>query len=358
VPHPSTYWDLQVFGATDPAGQVLDPNDTILTSLTGPDSVDYNDGTNLAVDPMFLDDFVYELRTAAAPGEGGNTVQVSILPISPNGDYHLATGSPAIDQAAATVIPQLAADYDGEVRPDTTALLGDIGADEFSIQPVSPAQVIRLVTPNGGEIIPTGQPFTLQWQASATFPSTVTYRLQVSYNNGSTWSTIPGAEALAATTFSWAVPAKNKNMKKSLIRVQAFDGGAKIGQDVSDGVFEVEVLKIVYPSAATVVFNEGVTIAPPYGINWRLNDVKKTVKKAKIEVSKDNGATWTKADLTPDANAILNPAEGVEHQQTWTVPNVNKTKAKAKIRITLLDNAGTVITQDQNDVNFTIAPVQ
>jgi hypothetical protein len=127
---------------------------------------------------------------------------------------------------------------------------------------------------------------------------------------------------------------------------------------VSDNVFEVEVLKIVYPSAATVVFNEGVTIAPPYGINWRLNDVKKTVKKAKIEVSKDNGATWTKADLTPDANAILNPAEGVEHQQTWTVPNVNKTKAKAKIRITLLDNAGTVITQDQNDVNFTIAPVQ
>jgi hypothetical protein len=186
----------------------------------------------------------------------------------------------------------------------------------------------------------------------------VTYRLQVSYNNGSTWSTIPGAEALATTTFSWAVPAKNKNLKKTLIRVQAFDGGAKIAQDASDDVFEVEVLKLVYPSDATVVFNEGLTIAPPFGINWRLNDVKKTVKKAKIEVSKDNGATWQKADLTPDANAILNPAENTTHQQTWTVPNVGKIKTKAKIRITLLDNAGNVITQDQNDEFFTIAPVQ
>jgi hypothetical protein len=361
VPHPATYWDLQVFAAVDPA-QVLDPNDTILSSLTGPDGVDYTVGgtdlTNQAADPLFITDFVYTLRTAAAPGEGGNTVQVSILPIKPAGDYHLRTGSPAIDQAAATAIPQLVLDYDGETRPDTTALLGDIGADEFSVQPVSPAQVIRLVTPNGGEIVPTGQPFAIQWQASATFPPTVTYRLQVSYDSGATWETITGAEALATTSFSWTVPPKNANKKKSLIRVQAFDGGAKTGEDVSDDVFVVEVLKIVYPSDATVVFNEGVTIAPPFGINWRLNDVKKTVAKARIEVSKDNGATWQKADLSPDANAILNPAEGVEHQQTWTVPNVNKVKTKAKVRITLLDNAGNVITQDQNDEFFTIAPVQ
>jgi hypothetical protein len=338
---------------------VLDPNDTILTSLTGPDGVDYNDGTNLAVDPLFIDDFTYTLRTAAAPGEGGNTVQVSILPIKPEGDYHLRTGSPAIDEAAATAIPQLAADFDGEVRPDPTGvdpLAGDIGADEFSVQPLTLPSNIRLVTPNGGEVIPTGQAYTILWQAAETFPPTVTYRLQVSYDNGGTWETITGAEALVTTSFSWNVPAKNKNMKKSLVRVQAFDGGTKIGQDFSDDVFEVEVLKIVYPSEATVVFNEGLTIAPPYGINWRLNDVKKTVKRAKIEVSKDNGVTWQKADLSPDANAIQNPQEGIEHQQTWTVPNVNKTRSKARIRITLYDNAGNVITQDQNDVFFTIAP--
>jgi len=357
VPHPAAYWDLQVFGATDP-GQVLDPNDTILTSLTGPDSVDYNDGTNLAVDPLFIDDFTYTLRTAAAPGEGGNTVQVSILPIKPEGDYHLRTGSPAIDQAAATAITELAADYDGEVRPDAVSGLGDIGADEFSVQPVTSPSNIRLVTPNGGEAIPTGQPYTILWQAAETFPPTVTYRLQVSYNNGSTWSTIPGAEALATTTFNWTVPAKNKNMKKSLIRVQAFDGATKLGQDVADNVFELEVLKIAYPSDARVEFNAGNTIAPPYGMNWRLNDVKKTVAKAKIEISKNNGATWQKANLSPDANPVKNPQEGIEHQQTWTVPDVGKAKAKAKVRVTLFDTAGGVITQDQNDVFFTILPAQ
>jgi hypothetical protein len=214
------------------------------------------------------------------------------------------------------------------------------------------------VTPNGSEILPTGKPSTIFWQAPATFPPTVTYRLQVSYDNGGTWETIPGAEALTTTSFTWNVPAKNANKKKSLVRVQAFDGGAKIGEDVSDNVFEVEVLKLVYPSAATVVFNEGLTITPPYGINWRLNDVKKTVARAKIEFSKNNGKTWQKADLSPDANAIKSPQEGMEHQQTWTVPDVNKTKTKAKIRITLFDEAGNVIARDQNDEFFTIEPVQ
>lgn len=355
VPHPSTYWDLQVFGATDPI-QVLDPNDAILTSLTGPDGVDYNDGTNIADDPLFISDFVYALRTAAAPGEGGNTVQVSILPISPEGDYHLRTASPAIDQAAATAIPQLAADYDGEARPDTTSLIGDIGADEFSVQAVTPAQVIRLVTPNGGEVLPTGQSHTILWQAPTTFPPTVTYRLQVSYDNGTSWQTI--VDNLTATSYLWAVPAKNKNMKKTRIRVQAFDGATKIAQDVSDDAFEVEVLKIVYPSDARVEFTSGLTIDPPYGINWRLNDVKATVKKARIEVSKDGGQTWQRADLSPEANPVKFPAEGQEHQHTWTVPDVGKIKSKAKIRVTLLDNAGNVITQDQNDVYFTILPAQ
>jgi hypothetical protein len=105
-----------------------------------------------------------------------------------------------------------------------------------------------------------------------------------------------------------------------------------------------------------------VTLAPPFGINWRLNDVKGTVAKARIAVSKDGGATWQKADLSADPNAtgnpILNPAEGQVHQQTWVVPTVTKTRAKAKVRITLLDAAGNVIVQDQNDVFFTILPAQ
>jgi hypothetical protein len=113
----------------------------------------------------------------------------------------------------------------------------------------------------------------------------------------------------------------------------------------------------LYPSDAIVQFTSGVTYAPPFGINWRLNDIKGTVAKARIEVSKDGGATWQKADLAPDANAILNPTQG-EHQQTWTVPNVGKGKTQAKVRVLLLNAAGEIIGKDQNDVFFTILPPQ
>ncbi|NJD55076.1 MAG: hypothetical protein FIA94_01580 [Nitrospirae bacterium] len=350
VPHPSTYWDLQVFGATDP-GQVLDPGSCILASLTGPDGVDYTVGgtdlTNIVVDPSFMNDYVYLLRTAAAPGEGGNTVQVSIKPIGPQGDYHLRPDSPAINLAAATVIPELATDYDGEVRPDAASGLGDIGADEF----YAPAN-ITLVTPNGGEVIATGSTQTIFWEAPAGFPVGVTYRLQVSYDNGSSWKPIPGAEALTTTSFIWTVPARNQNMRNSLIRVQAFNGTTKIGQDVSDNVFEVEVVKVIYPSDATVEVGSGLTLSPPFGINWRLNDMKATVKKARIELSIDGGATWQKVLVHKF------PAENTLHQETWTVPTVHKGKTTATVRVLLFDGSGNLIGKDQSNTFFTILPAQ
>jgi hypothetical protein len=89
-----------------------------------------------------------------------------------------------------------------------------------------------------------------------------------------------------------------------------------------------------------------------------VNDVKTQVAKVRIDVSKDGGATWIKADLGLDANPILSPAEGQEYQQTWTVPTAGKEKKKAKIRVTLYDKAGNIISKDQNDVFFTILPEQ
>jgi hypothetical protein len=358
---PNGYWDLQVFNSAIepdpiPAGVVLHPFNCALTSLTGPDGVDYTGNGNLGgVDPLFMDDFVYTIQTAAAPGEGGNTVQVSFTPIEPRGDYHLQETSPVIDQAAATVIAELATDYDGEARPNGGA--GDIGADEFYPPAVLTFGDLRLLGPTGAQVVRTGATVTLSWQAPDTFPAGVTYRLQVSYNNGATWTTIPGAGALTATTFDWLVPPRNANAKQSLLRIQAFDGANRIGQDVSDEPFEVEVVKILYPSDARVEFMSGLTLEPPFGINWRLNDVKKNVAKARIDVSKNGGTTWEKAVIA-EGNPILNPTENTTYELTWTVPDVGKDKKKAKVRVTLFDAAGNIIAKDQNDVPFTIFPAQ
>lgn len=357
--HPSTYWDLGVFDSTvepNPVAVVLNPDYCILSSLTGPDGVDYNDGTNILVDPIFVQDQVYTLRTAQAPGEGGNTVQVSITPIVPLGDYHLRTESPAIDQATTTVISELAADYDGEVRPNPNGvdpLAGDIGADEFHAP-----QKLTLITPNGEEVIPTGNTYTIFWEVPLGLPSGVTYRIQVSYDNGATWTTIPGAESLTTTSFDWQVPPQNGNMRESLIRVQAFNGATKIAQDVSDSTFEIEVVKILYPSDAVVQFTSGNTYAPPFGINWRLNDVKKKVAKAQIDVSVDGGLTWVKAKILPGTNPIINPTENTTYQHSWKVPILNKGTNQAKVRVLLFDAAGNIIGRDKSDVNFIILKTQ
>jgi hypothetical protein len=206
-------------------------------------------------------------------------------------------------------------------------------------------------------VVPTGSTQTIFWQAAAGFPAGVTYEVQVSFDNGAAWTDIANCTG-TATTCLWNVPPKNENLKNTLIRVKAFDGATKVGQDVSDGTFEVEVVKILYPSNAIVQFTSGNTYTPPFGINWRLNDVKKAVAKAKIEVSKNGGETWEKADISPDANAILNPTENTTLEHSWTVPNVGKGKTQAKVRVLLLDAAGNVIGKDQNDVTFTILPAQ
>jgi hypothetical protein len=357
-----SYWDLQVFNSAIqpdpiPAGIVLHPENCVLTSFTGtPDGVDYTGNGNLeGIDPLFMTDFVYTIQVASAPGEGGNTVQVSMTPIEPRGDYHLQETSLVRNIAPDPGIPEVGTDYDGEDRiflPNA-----DMGADEFYPPVALTFGELTFLGPKGKPVIKTGDPETISWGAPDTFPMDVTYRVQVSYNNGSTWTTIPGAEALTGTTFDWVVPARNSNAKQSLLRVQAFDNlGTKVGQAVSPEPFEVEAVKIVYPSDARVEVMSGLTLADGFGINWRLNDIKANVAKAKIEISLDNGATWKKANLGTDANPILAPAEGQEYQQTWIVPTVKKTKAKAKVRVLLLNKAGNIIGKDQNDVNFTIFP--
>jgi hypothetical protein len=356
VPDPAnpagfTHWDLQVFNGT--AGQVLHPVNCALTSLTGPEpGVDYTgNGNQGGVDPLFMVDFVYTLQAAAAPGEGGNTVQVTFTPIDPRGDYHLQQDSDLIGDAPNPNIAEIGTDYDNEPR----VFPSDTGADQFSPPPVLTFGELRLLGPTGSQVVRTGDTQTLTWETPETFPPGVTYKLQVAFN-GISWATIPGAEALAVTTFDWVVPALDANTKKAKLRVQAFDGRTMIGQDASDEPFEVEVVKVLYPSDARVEVFSGLTLTPPFGINFRLNDVKTPVANVRIEVT-TNGTRWQPAVIA-EGNPIPNPVEGQEVQLTWTVPTVTTATTKAKVRITLLSATGRTIGKDESDVLFTILPPQ
>jgi hypothetical protein len=133
------FWDLEVVNSTS----LFSPTNSILTDITGYPG-------NLAEDPVFLNEYLNSLQTAAVAQEGGNFVQVTFTELSPTGDYHIWPGlSPAIDAGTdgylAAFPEQLPVDFDGNARP-APATVSDIGADEIdptkSVLSVSTAGVI------------------------------------------------------------------------------------------------------------------------------------------------------------------------------------------------------------------------
>lgn len=131
------YWDLGVVNAvgTPPA---LNPDDSILTSLTGPYGENYNDGTNFTTaTPGFLsgangEGYVNALSIATVIDEGGNNINVKFTPLDPAaGNYHIAGSSPAVNQGSnVTGVPTT--DIDGDLRLLTASNAADIGADELA----------------------------------------------------------------------------------------------------------------------------------------------------------------------------------------------------------------------------------
>jgi parallel beta-helix repeat protein len=159
--------DLAVLGTTVP--ECLDPRYSILTSLDPANTVPWVDrgcnyhASNLIDDPVFAFEYFNGGRgTTVRPGEpttaisvpaafdeGGNFIQVRFGPLTlidavgNASDYHIASGSPAVDAGLDLTgeSDDLLMDFDVQPRPNPSATCGngqrkdldcvDIGADEL-----------------------------------------------------------------------------------------------------------------------------------------------------------------------------------------------------------------------------------
>ncbi|NIP70745.1 MAG: hypothetical protein GTO04_16670, partial [Planctomycetales bacterium] len=117
-------WDL---GVADGTG-VLAPTNSVLQTTFGTNAM--CDGTNIICDdPMVVDPF--DVNVQVQPWRGNpNFVDPLIVALETRvdllGDFHLLSGSPAIDAGTGAGAPGLDIDDDG--RPQGPAV--DIGADE------------------------------------------------------------------------------------------------------------------------------------------------------------------------------------------------------------------------------------
>ena len=285
APNPSgPYWDLAVINAVG-SPPALNPDDCILSALTGPNGENYDDSTNFVADPGFVLNYVNTLQTATVIDEGGNNINVLFSPLNPAaGNYHITTVSPAIDQGNDSGAPTT--DYDAAVRS-----IVDIGADEM----VTP--IIGTVVINNGAAATNSRSVALTFSATSTDGAVTGRRL--SWNNGATWSGWKPYTANAAPT----IPKGLDGIKT--VSVQFRDVAGNVSLTYTDTI----ILDRVVPTGE-VVINGGAASTANRDVTLTFSATDTATPVTKMRWSWTNAAWGPWVDYATSANARITGGSG------------------------------------------------
>jgi hypothetical protein len=196
---------------------------------------------------------------------------------------------------------------------------------------------VTVLAPNGGEPVPSGSSYTIQWGAP---PEAVKFTVRYSVDDGVTWKTI--ARDVTENSCDWAVPTLARNKKKCRVKVIGYDEtGAKLASDISDSPFTLEVIRLSSPNGG-----ESFSSGDPTEIGWIRHQTVRPVTKVKLYYTKNNGATWT----------LIKKLNGTSASDFWTVPPVARLKTNCKVKVVLYDASGYSVGSDVSDGTFTINP--
>jgi hypothetical protein len=318
------------------------------TSAVGGSDSDY--GISIAVDGsgnVYLTGYTYSTDFPAQdplqPSNAGLT-DAFVTKIDPSGDalvYSTYLGGNNYDYGYGVAV-----DGSGNVY-----VTGYTSSDDFPIQdPIQPSIAggfdafvakispdIMLIGPNGGEVIPSGSTYAIQWLAP---PEMVSFKLKFSTNNGKKW--IPIDSGITETSYDWAVPTPPKNKTKCLVKVIGYDAsGKKVGADKSDSTFTIEVVKLTSPNGGEIL-----TSGESHSITWTTNETKKPVAKVvlKYKIGKN---PWEKIETIKGSDPGT---------YSWTVPTVPEPKSTCLVKVVLKEAEGKKVGSDTSDGYFTIEP--
>lgn len=198
------------------------------------------------------------------------------------------------------------------------------------------SSALTIVSPNGGEIFPSGATCDIRWEDTE---GAATIRLMYSIDNGASWQLI--VNGIAGASYSWPVPVQRKNRNKCLVKIIGFNAaGKKINSDISDEKFSIEVVKLLSPNGGEVLMSGDTTL-----LAWQAYKTVADVAKILFYYSLDNGATWKRRGETVPVqdNALV-----------WKVPGINGVTFKARVKVVLKDVTGRNLGSDVSDSRLTI----
>jgi len=169
----------------------------------------------------------------------------------------------------------------------------------------------------------------------------VSFTLQYSINNGTTWENI--ASGVEGSSYNWTVPAPIYNKSTCLVKIIEYNiSGVPIDEDVSDSTFTIEVVRLTSPNGGETLVSGNV-----HTITWQTNGTLRPVANIELYYTINSGSTWK----------LLTTLEGNPKSYIWTIPSVTSRKNRCKVRVTLLDTTGKIIGRDPSNRYFTIKPL-
>jgi ribosomal protein L30E len=210
-----------------------------------------------------------------------------------------------------------------------------------------PKKEIELLTPNGAEVLKSGNPYLIQWKVNGTKYPVTKVNLYRTMNGGVSYALInPTPLSGSSTSYNWTVPTPLSNKKNTCyVKVVAYNGSTVVGADTSDKPFTIEVVKVIQP-------NGGETLSPgsSYQIQWEINGTKSPVTKVNLYYTMNGGASYVLINPTPLGGSSRNYA--------WTVPTPLSNKKNTCYVNVVAYNGSTVVGADTSDKPFAIEGVR
>jgi len=192
---------------------------------------------------------------------------------------------------------------------------------------ISPASIF-VTSPNGGEQWTVGSSQTIRWTTAGSCPMV---KVELSTNNGSSWSTI-SAERANTGTCPWTVP----GTISSQCRIRVGDSTDSVPVDMSNTAFSIVAVQSSTVTVTKPNGGESWVAGSAHDITWSSTG---TVANVKIEYSTNGGASFTSITAST-ANDGAHP---------WNLPSSVSSNCLVKIT-----NAANAAVNDMSNGTFSV----